>query len=194
MKNLVNSLKKNKAFLEQKIVQNFLKEEKNRKLLLDAICNPTVENNIALDHEFKKYNFNARFISYISSTLYFNAINFDKKYRKYSERFKLIMDKPIKEGEQTTLKDSLEDATSHLDLEDIISSINIEDYIECPVLFKAVTKLSNKQKQIINLHYLKGYSITEIGKLLKKSQQSVSKLHQKALNEIYDYIKKNGGI
>lgn len=104
------------------------------------------------------------------------------------------MDKPIKEGEQTTLKDSLEDATSHLDLEDIISSINIEDYIECPVLFKAVTKLSNKQKQIINLHYLKGYSITEIGKLLKKSQQSVSKLHQKALNEIYDYIKKNGGI
>ena len=62
----------------------------------------------------------------------------------------------------------------------------------------ALYSLTEKQKQIINLVYIKGFSDTEIGQLLNISQQAVSKTHKKALKNIREYIEthkdKKGGI
>lgn len=42
----------NKDFLENPIVKSFLMEEKNQKLLVEVICDPTEENQKLLDNEF----------------------------------------------------------------------------------------------------------------------------------------------
>lgn len=181
--------KENKAFLENTIIKSFLNDEKNEKLLLEVICYPTKENKELLDNEFKKFYSGIRFTSFISSTLYFNAINFDKQYRKVLNRYILTLDKPMKDEEDTSFKDMIADSQTEIQVEHIIKSDDITDYIEDPVLYEAILTLSDKQREVINLAYVKGLTDTEIGKLLNKSQQAISKMHKKALENIYKFIK-----
>ncbi|WP_054860778.1 sigma factor-like helix-turn-helix DNA-binding protein [Gracilibacillus sp. JCM 18860] len=194
-KKLQRFVEENKSLLEHKVVQNFLKNEAHQQLLIDAICNPTKENHELLDLSFKKHHFNARFTAYISTTLYFYALNYDKNLRKDNERYTLTLDQPIKNSEGgDTLKELLEDPTAQVSLENIIDSNCIEDYVECSVLSEAVTKLSKKQKEVIDLYYVGGFSEKDIGVLLNKTQQVVSKLHRRALLNIYNYMQEKGGF
>lgn len=66
--------------------------------------------------------------------------------------------------------------------------------MECQTLYEAITKLSKKQKEVIDLYYIGNFSEKDIGKMLNKSQQVVSKLHRKALRNLYNYMQKKGGI
>lgn len=184
---------KNKEFLTNKVIQSFLEQEENEKLFLDAICNPTNENKLKLDHAFKMYYFNIRFTSYISSALYFNAINFDKKHRKIQERHPLTVDKPVGEKEEGTFKDLICDTTSEIKVDNILQSEDIVDYIENPLLCEAVRSLTETQNEILNLAYIRGLSDTEIGLILGKSQQAVSKTHKKALKNIYSFLHRREG-
>lgn len=189
IQNLERFREENKEFLENKITQSFLKDEKNQRLLLEAICNPTKENKEKLDIEFKKFYFSIRFTAFISSSLYFNAINFDKRYRKMSERYILTVDKPLGDEEDTSFKDIIADSQAEIQIENIIQSDDITDYIEDPVLYEAILTLSDKQREVINLAYVKGLSDTEIGKMLNKSQQAISKMRNRALKKICNFIK-----
>lgn len=187
-------VEENRSLLEHKVVKNFLKSKDNRQLLVNAICNPSEKNYELVDLSFKKYNFNARFTAYISTTLYFYALNYDKNQRKDNERCSLTIDQPIKEYGGATLKDLLENSTTQLSLDEIIDSEHIEDYVEWSTLYQAIANLSTKQKEVIDLYYVSNLSEKDIGVLLKKTQQVVSKLHRKALLNIFNYIQRKGGI
>ncbi|MCL6587906.1 MAG: sigma-70 family RNA polymerase sigma factor [Anoxybacillus sp.] len=185
----------NKDFLENPVVKSFLMEEKNQKLLVEVICDPTEENQKLLDNEFKKFYFDIRFTSYISMVLYFNAINFDKRYRKMLKRHPLTVDQPIKnDTSNTSFNAMLVDVETEIQVEDILRSDNIEDYITNPVLYEAIQSLTEKQKEVISLAYVKGLTDTEISKVLNKSQQAVSKIHKAALKSICKFIEKKGGL
>lgn len=185
--------KSNKEFLSNPIIKNFLKNQENYQLFLDTINNPTIENKEKLDRTFKLFYFNVRFISFISSSIYFNAVNFDKRQRKYSSRNLLTIDSTMQNDEEITFKDIIEDTKSEITIEKLSISDDIADYLINPILYKAVQSLSVKQKEVLNLVYIKGLSDTEIAKLLNKSQQSVSKIHKIALRKIHDYIREKGG-
>lgn len=63
-------------------------------------------------------------------------------------------------------------------------------------MYDALNSLTKKQKEIINLAYAEGLSDTEIGLILNKTRQAVSKTHKKALGNMLTYIEKrknNGG-
>jgi RNA polymerase sigma factor (sigma-70 family) len=185
----------NKDFLENSIVKSFLMEEKNQKLLVQFICNPTEENKKLLDKEFKEFYFDIRFTSYISTALYFNAINFDKRYRKMLKRQPLTVDQSIKnDTSQPSLNTLLVDTEAEVQVDDILRSENIEDYVTNPVLYEAIQSLTEKQKEVISLAYVKGLTDTEISKVLNKSQQAVSKIHKAALKNICKFIEKKGGL
>ncbi|MBA2871543.1 RNA polymerase sigma factor (sigma-70 family) [Anoxybacillus calidus] len=186
--------KQNKEFLENPIIKSFLKNEKNWKLFLEVICNPTDENKELLDKEFKKFYFGIRFTAFISTALYFNAVNFDKRYRKMLNRYTLTVDKPLKEEEDISFKDMITDSEAEIQIEWIIQSDDIKDYIADPVLYEAILTLSDKQREVINLAYVKGLSDTEISKVLNKSQQAISKTRKKALKNIYNFINEKGEI
>lgn len=184
----------NSPLLQHKVVQNFLKNEDNQQLLMDAVCQPTKKNKELLDAAFKKHYFNARFTTYISTALYFYALNYDKAQRITNERYTLTIDQPIKEEGGATLNELLEDPTAQISIDELIDSNCIEDHVECQTLYEAITKLSKKQKEVIDLYYIGNFSEKDIGKMLNKSQQVVSKLHRKALRNLYNYMQKKGGI
>ena len=179
---------KNQAFLQNPIIKRFLGEQEHYLLFLKAVNYPTVENNEKLDRVFKKYYFNIRFSAFISTSLYYNAVNFDKKQRLHMSRFPLTVDSEVQEEYGITFKDTLQDSKAEIIIDKLTLSNDIGDYIINPKLYKVVHSLSTKQKEVLNLAYLKGLSDTAIAKILNKSQQSVSKLHKTALKKIYDYM------
>ncbi|UOQ49414.1 sigma-70 family RNA polymerase sigma factor [Gracilibacillus caseinilyticus] len=186
-------VEENASLFEHKVVKNFLKDENHQQLLKDAICYPSKQHDVALDLAFKKYYFNARFTTYISKTFYFYALNFDKAHRTRNERYTLMMDKPMKEENGATFKELLEDTTVRVSLDEMINSYCMEDHVESASLYEAVTKLSKKQKEVIDLYYVRAFSEKQIGRALNKSQQVVSKLHRKALANICRYMQCEGG-
>lgn len=186
-------INENNVFLNNVIVQAFLQDDKNKVLLIKAICSQDKRDSEKIDVEFKKFYFNIRFTSYISNTIYFNAINYDKRYRKISQRHPLTVDKSLQDGGESSLKDFIVDPKSEMDIEEMMKSPNIEDYITEPFLFDALKDLTPKQKQVIDLAYVNRLSDTEISKRLGKSQQAISKLHKKALEKISKYIRDEGG-
>lgn len=185
-------LKENKDFMENNIVKSFLQQEKNMSLFCDCICNSDNKSNKELDNKFKEFYFNIRFTTFVATTLYFNAVNFDKRYRKISKRHPLTVDKPIGGEEFTSFKDYIADDNATIKVENFLHSSQIEDYIEDPILNDAIKVVSEKQKEVINLAYVYGLNDTEISKILGKSQQAISKLHKKALETIIKYINKKG--
>lgn len=185
--------KNNKEFFENRVVRSFLEKKGNLILLINAICNPSKENESKLDRAFKGFYFNIRFTSYISSALYFNAINFDKKYRKLRSRFPLTVDNTVGDENGGTFKDLIKDDGAEIKIDGLLKSGNILDYLEDSSLSEAVKRLTDKQKEILYLAYVKRLTDTEIGIVLNKSQQTVSKTHKKALKSINNYLPKMKG-
>ncbi|XJZ27537.1 sigma-70 family RNA polymerase sigma factor [Bacillota bacterium Lsc_1132] len=183
---------RNKEFLSNPIIKNFLSNQEHYQMLIDTIADPTVKNKEKLDQAFKLFYFNIRFISFVSSSLYYNAVNFDKKQRKYSSRYSLTVDNTVQNEEEITFKEMIEDPEAEITLDKLVISEDIGDYITNPVIYRAIQDLSVKQKEILNLAYVKGLSDKEIARLLSKSQQSVSKMHKKALRKIQESFKEKG--
>jgi RNA polymerase sigma factor (sigma-70 family) len=191
---VVEFTKENQEFMNNIIVKSFLEKEENMNLFIASICSTGSKNKEKLDAEFKQFYFNIRFTSFVSNTLYFNAVNYDKRYKKISKRHPLTVDKPLADEENSSFKDHIPDTSAEIKVDDLLCSSNIEDYVVDPILHAALKTISPKQKEVIDLVYVKGCSDTEIAKRLGKSQQAISKLHKKALKSIYDYIQDTGGV
>ncbi|MFX4304267.1 hypothetical protein F8N00_02665 [Exiguobacterium sp. A1_3_1] len=137
----------NQEFLNNKIIKNFLNNIENQELLLNVIENPNENNKNKIDESFKKFYFNVRFISFISQTIYFSAINFDKKIRLVNSRFPLIADSNLKEDDQLSIKDLIVDDKAHIDIEQIINDENLEKYVGDEKLLQAILLLTETQKK-----------------------------------------------
>lgn len=172
-------IQENREFLNNPIIKDFLSKKANYQLLRQSICDPTYQNKERLDHAFRGFYFNIRFTAYISSTLYFHAVNLDKKIRKLNYRFPITLDQPVKDDSDMSLKDM---TIYHEDFE--LKSNNILDYITDSNIYEAVKGLTPNQRQILYLVYIKGWTDSEVGNYLKKSQQTVSKSRNKALKKI----------
>lgn len=189
----------NPELLNNDLVISFLRIPINKEMYMKTISNPTPENMKELDILFKHFYFKIRFISHISTTLKFNSINYDKRLKVIQSRFTSTLNAPINtDGGEETFLDLLAAEESYLILDEIVLEDEINEHVTCPLMNDALYSLTEKQKQIINLVYIKGFSDTEIGQLLNISQQAVSKTHKKALKNIREYIEthkdKKGGI
>lgn len=189
-------MEENKDFMENVIVQGFLQEKRNFKLFKDAVCHPSKENRDKVDEAFKKYYFTIRFTSYISSSIHFSALNFYKKINLREKRFPLLLDADAEDGGKS-YKDYLEDPTANFEIYAESEGIreSITEYIADPLLYAAIQSLSNAQKTVLYYAYIKKLNDTEIGAVIQKTQQNVSKSHQNALKKIYSYMaRKKGGM
>lgn len=179
----------NFELFQNNLIISFLKNPVNKDVYWQAISNPTPENKYKLDCLFKNFYFNIRFISHISTTLKYNSINYDKRLRLLQNRFLTTLDAPInsEEGEESFV-DLLIDLESSAYSTNLSFSDDISEQVVNPKLYEALNSLTDKQREIINLAYVKGYSDTEIALLLDKSQQAVSKTHKKALNKLLNLL------
>lgn len=56
--------------------------------------------------------------------------------------------------------------------------------------FKGLQKLTDKQLQILEMIYVKDYSIKVIAETLQTTSQNISNVHQKALKKLHHIIRK----
>ncbi|WP_339257844.1 sigma-70 family RNA polymerase sigma factor [Paenibacillus sp. FSL R5-0713] len=124
-----------------------------------------------------KADYERKFVSYISSLLHFNSINFDKKIRKHHERNTLIMD-DIEESHIAYEDEKL--LGSHLH--------RLENQISDPNLHKFFLTLSEREKEILNLTYAEEKKDIEISQQFGVSQQSISKTRKNALKKLRHFL------
>ncbi|WP_445490713.1 RNA polymerase sigma factor [Niallia sp. 03133] len=188
-------IKENKQLMENQIVKDFLETEQNYRLFAAAVNNPTKHNKDLVDQAFKKHYFTIRFTSYLSTSIYFKAINFHNKQSLHKSRYPLLLDAEIEQDGKFPYKNQLEDKESHIEhyIEKNGLRKNVAEYVEDPLLYKAIQLLTKAQKNILYYAYVQKLNDTEIALLLKKSQQYISKTHKEALKRVYQYLLKNGG-
>ena len=94
------------------------------------------------------------------------------------------MDYEVKgDSKSTSTHELIEDATINLE-EDVVNKLILEDVLSI---------LNDKERFIIEKHYLEEVSQAEIGKIIGANQVQVSRIETKALNKIKEAIK-NGTI
>ena len=113
------------------------------------------------------------FITYLNKSLFFEAIEFDKKQRERSNK-----EYPVNFEQDIKMINNLIDQRNP-DFEITFSS-NIAD----ERLYKAFNLLPNKQQQILYLAYISGLKNVEIAKELNISKQAVTKARNTALNKL----------
>ncbi|MCA1060998.1 sigma-70 family RNA polymerase sigma factor [Rossellomorea aquimaris] len=165
-------LKHNKA------VESFISQGANQKLVEDFLRHPSAMKEDRLNEAFKAHYFDIRFTSYVSSSLYFHSVNFDKHIRKYSERHPLTLDNQTNE-EGMSFIDLVPDPSP--DISPFTNYSTLGECLENEELLKAYKTLTDKQKHILDLAYVQELSDTEIARMFGVSQQAVSKTHRKAL-------------
>ena len=178
---------KNEKLLSDKIFLSFKK--KNLYLYEKTLKNPTNKNKEELEKAFKQHYFNIRFTSYLSKTIHFTAINFDKKERDFQSKNKLLLDQNVF-SDSSSLQNHLDFLTEDSRLvqpeaayEDCLTDVT--QILSNQKLQSAYLKLTDNQKRIINLSYIYGLQDIEISILLNKSQQAVSKSHKNALKILH---------
>jgi RNA polymerase sigma factor (sigma-70 family) len=185
-----NYLSKFEKHLQNPVIKSFLEIPENMGLLEEVINNPTNLSKKKLDDTFREFYFKIRFTNYLSTAIYFNAINYDKKVNLFLERNKTILDGQLNDGDSVTLIDYLASKEWQEGQEVWIDSTNIADHLTSYTLFNAIQLLTENQRQLLNLAYIYDLNDSEIAIYLNKSQQAVSRSHKKALKKLKEIIEK----
>lgn len=67
------------------------------------------------------------------------------------------------------------------------------DTVENEELFQSLKSLTDKQLQILEMIYIKDYSIKAIAEALQTTSQNISNLHRKALQKLQQKLRKEEG-
>ncbi|MYL36136.1 sigma-70 family RNA polymerase sigma factor [Pontibacillus yanchengensis] len=179
-------------FSEQELMKDpfmrrFLADEENYRLFKNYQQMPTEETAVSLNNKFQEELKKVRAISYLSKSIHYWAVDFDKKQRKYSERFTATLDQPLDNDGDYTHKDNLQ-SNKEISYKPATS---IEDVIQNPSLMKVVSTLTLRQKNILFSLFVLGLTENEIAEKKGVSQQVISKSKQKALKKLRGEL--NGG-
>lgn len=161
------------------LIKEFVESHHGKKLIKDYLENPSYKTKNKLNDGFKSHYLKIRALSYFGNFLSFEAKSFDKRRRKNSERYIVILDAPVGE-EGTTMKENIQDITQN---NSEAKFKNWEDQIENEDIKKNIGDLTYRQKEIIGLSFFEDMKDKEIAKKLKISPQSVSKTKLAALKK-----------
>ena len=157
------------------VLHNFLAIEKNEILFEEYKVNRDKKIMELLEKEFKIFYTKIVLVSYFSKSLYFAAQKYDQKIRRY-QSFK---EKLLEQNEDSFFYvENINDADSD----------NIANYITDKNIFKAIDKLTDRQKQILYLLHIKEMTEIEAASIMKISQQAVNKGKNKAIKEIQNSL------
>lgn len=181
-------LSKIEKHMKNPIIKSFLNIAENMDLLKEVINNPTSILTKKLDDTFREFYFRIRFTSYLSQAIYFNAINYDKKVKLFSDRNKTILDIPVKDKKGRTVIEFFCSMEWKDCQEDCIYSSNIKDHLTNASLYKGIEQLTENQRQLLSLAYIFDLTDSEIATYFNVSQQAVSKSHKKILKKLREII------
>ena len=163
---------------KQKIIQEFLRCPSNKSLFEEFKATNSREIKLMIDSKFKKYYQNYRVLSYLIKVLHFESKHFDRKVRTHRDRNQLILTSNLENLDLSPIY--LEKSYS----DSIGLSENIVDHISCDDLFNCLRTLTDRQKEILSLAYVRQMSDKEIAQYLGITQQAVSKTRRNVITII----------
>ncbi len=162
------------------IVRRFFSYPDNHFLLFSYVECPSLKTWEPLEEAFNMFHFEIRFTKYLSSTIKYAFIDFHRKKLKRDERNVFIFDMELSEETARTFGESYLDNAKE---ESKISSDPsvLLDSISNEGVYKAFSKLTQKQKIILTLTYSMCFLDREIAVMLSISPQAVSKVRNSAI-------------
>lgn len=135
------------------------------------------EGNLMILESLKDYDFDkgVHFLGYIKSNLKYLYLN------KHKRKIHLSLNEPLGDGELEMIDFLVSDAQPVLD-------ILLEDEINLK-LKEALEKLTERQREIIILYYVKNMSMDDIGNKLGISYRTVVNIKTKALENLRKLMK-----
>lgn len=161
-----NILKENKAF------RSFLNDPENKRIYEKVIESNREDLLIDLNRRFKEFFLEVRLIKYISTIIHNSVIELDIQARKKAQ-FLDPYDSAL--HDKLSTQEALGDKKVLFDDE---------------VISKAFQSLTNNEKKVITLTYLKELKESEIAKQLNITQQAVSKTKCRALKKLRETMQK----
>lgn len=176
--------------MQNRLLETFLEDEKISKLYCSYLENSTPEKKELIEKHFKIHVKKIQIFSYFSKILYFESQRFDKKIRKISTKNPLILDKDFDDSNTSPL-DLIKSERNDNYFENVISIDfrKMENLFEDKTLYKIVSNLSLKQKEILYSIYVKGLTEDAVATQLSVTKQAINKTKNKALKKIrQEYI------
>ncbi|KZE49334.1 sigma-70 family RNA polymerase sigma factor [Brevibacillus parabrevis] len=156
----------------QKFLDAFLAQEENQQLCQRVIASPDdTQKRNELNSRIQEFYAELQLIKYISSLIRFTAIELAVRTQKIGKVFQ-----PTDEIERVL--DSLVSDTGRSEWE---NKAKWEDVIADKRVLDAVQTLTEKEREILALLYLRNLKEVETATLLGTSQQAVSKTKKRAL-------------
>ncbi|RST60157.1 sigma-70 family RNA polymerase sigma factor [Siminovitchia terrae] len=180
--------------LNNSLVKSFLQIKENQQLLEKAIWEPTEENTKALDNKFREFYLKIRLIKYVSNLIYFYTIDFDKRINKRNQRYNLILDGNANDSNENSTILINNYASSNSTEQDYFNKDTqpFNELIENEKLYEIYNQLTDKQKQILEMIYVRGFTNKEVADYFEESPQNISNLHKRALQRIKEYLLEKG--
>lgn len=182
-------LKINKEFFEEPIIEQFFADSSNINLLKKVIESKNVEANKELNEKFTVFFLYYRLIKYVGTLSKNYSINFDKKVNTKKNRYLLNLDSPINDT-GTTFVDLTESRDASVVNQVIRKNQKMSDEISSKSLYQAHSKLTDKQKKILEMIFIYDLSQKEIASYFGNSPQNISKLNKKALTNLQKELKR----
>lgn len=172
--------------VKNRLLQTFLTDEKINKIYLSYLEQPSAYKKDIIENLFQIHVRKVQLLSYFSKILHFESQKYDKKIRHMNSVNQLILDKNVNGGEGTVL-DLIEGEQPFEQLE---FSTDLELVFEDKLLYKIVSSLSPRQKDILHLLYVEGLTEIETAQRLGVTKQSINKTKNQTLKKIkLDYKK-----
>lgn len=163
---------------KQKIIQEFLKCPSNQTLIEEFKITHSEKIKQKIDFKFKKHYQNYRIMSYLIKVLHFESKHFDKKMRTYKHRYQLILTTDLENVNFSPIYFE----KSYSDSNDF--SYDIADHISDDKLFNSFKTLTERQREILSLVYVRQMTDKEIAHYLGITQQAVSKTRKNVIKKI----------
>lgn len=116
------------------------------------------------------------FLTYIKKRIYYGIFNRTRNNTCY-----VSINQPLEDGETNTLEDIIEDPNAQVEQK-------IIDNEEKDRLMSAISHLSPKQRQVIELHYMSGMTLKDIAKARGVHYKGVLRLKDRALKKLAEII------
>lgn len=180
---------------KQELLKKFLAIREHQEVWHKFTRDPSPQYEQLLNKAFRKFIFQVRFLKYISTSIRYAAIDFDKRLNRIRNREQLILDQPLEDEERNLLNERWLKTNDQIVEESFFAiSMNFVEAIEDPLIYRALRSLTDRQKLIGTLSFVLKYQDKEIADLLGVSQQSVSKTKKVAIEKIRKYLlEMNGG-
>ncbi|MFC7061723.1 sigma-70 family RNA polymerase sigma factor [Halobacillus seohaensis] len=160
----------------QKPLYSFLQNPMHQHAVQTAIQSPSLRNQSYVNQLFYQYQIEARFVSYVNTTLWRAAKDFHKKRRNWTGQH-------MWEIETIAITDHSADIVTRLTKTNLLASL------ENPELHQALQQLSERQQMILYEYAVELSTFKEIAEKLDVSQQSVSKVYQRVVIRLRHALK-----